>query len=130
MKLIRYGLPGKEKPGVLLEDGTRLDVSGFGADYDENFFGDGGLEALRAWLKRTSLSVPQGSSGARLGPPICRPSRIVCIGLNFRDHAPESRMEIPWEPVICFKATTSLAGPKDDLGIPKNGTKVDWEVKL
>src|SRR5207247_3334458 len=66
----------------------------------------------------------------RLGPPICRPSKIVCIGLNFRDHAQESGMEIPKEPVIFFKATSALVGPNDPLVIPKNATKVDWEVEL
>ena len=130
MRLIRTGEAGREKPGVLLEDGTRLDVSGFGADYDEAFFASDGIAKLRNWLAAHGGTAPRVSSLARLGPPICRPSKIVCIGLNFRDHAEESGMEIPKEPVIFFKATTSLVGPNDFLVIPKNATKVDWEVEL
>jgi len=130
MKLIRFGEMGREKPGVLLEDGTRLDVSGFGSDYDEEFFGNGGLTKLRKWLAQQSASALRVRGSVRWGPPICRPSKIVCIGLNFRDHAEESGMEIPEEPVIFFKATTALAGPNDALVIPKNATKVDWEVEL
>jgi 2-keto-4-pentenoate hydratase/2-oxohepta-3-ene-1,7-dioic acid hydratase in catechol pathway len=130
MKLIRMGGVGQEKPGVLLEDGTRLDVSGFGADYDEGFFSGGGIDKLRTWVAQYGGSAPRASGSGRLGAPICRPSKIVCIGLNFRDHAEESGMEIPKEPVIFFKATTSLVGPNDALVIPKKATKVDWEVEL
>ncbi len=130
MKLIRMGEMGREKPGVLLEDGTRLDVSGFGSDYDEAFFAGGGIGRLRNWVAAQGGSAPRVSSAVRLGAPICRPSKIVCIGLNFRDHAEESGMEIPKEPVIFFKATSALAGPNDFLAIPKNATKVDWEVEL
>jgi len=95
MKLIRHGDPGKEKPGVLLNDGTRLDVSAFEFDYDEAFFDRRGLAALQHWLKSNASTAPRVPSTARLGPPISRPSKIVCIGLNFRDHAAESKMEIP-----------------------------------
>ena len=130
MKLIRHGEEGRERPGVLLADGTRLDATAFGRDYDEAFFGDSGLDSLQEWVKNNSSAAPRVSPSARLGPPICRPSKIVCIGLNFRDHASESKMEIPAEPVIFFKATTSLAGPNDSLVIPRNATKVDWEVEL
>jgi 2-keto-4-pentenoate hydratase/2-oxohepta-3-ene-1,7-dioic acid hydratase in catechol pathway len=108
MKLIRIGEAGREKPGVLLEDGTRLDVSGFGADYGEEFFGGDGISKLRNWLAQHGGSAPRASGSVRLGAPICRPSKIVCIGLNFRDHAQESGMEIHKEPVIFFKATISL----------------------
>jgi len=130
MKLIRFGEIGREKPGVLLEDGTRLDASGFGADYDEEFFATDGLTKLRNWLARQGASALRVRRSVRLGAPICRPSKIVCIGLNFRDHAEESGMEIPKEPVIFFKATSALVGPNDPLVIPKNATKVDWEVEL
>jgi 2,4-didehydro-3-deoxy-L-rhamnonate hydrolase len=130
MKLIRFGEPGSEKPGVILEDSTRRDVSSFTRDYDEAFFADGGLVQLGLWLKDSGSSAPRVAQSLRLGSPICRPSKIVCIGLNFHDHARESNMEIPKEPVIFLKATTSLVGPNDDLIIPKNGTKVDWEVEL
>jgi len=130
MKLIRFGEMGREKPGVLLEDGTRLDVSGFGLDYDEEFFANDGLTKLRNWVARQGASALRVRGSVRLGPPICRPSKIVCIGLNFRDHAEESGMEIPKEPVIFFKATSALVGPNDFLVVPKNATKVDWEVEL
>ena len=130
MKLIRHGEAGRERPGVLLADGTRLDATSFGRDYDEAFFGDSGLDSLQEWVKNNSSAALRLSPAARLGPPICRPSKIVCIGLNFRDHASESKMEIPAEPVIFFKATTSLAGPNDSLVIPRNAMKVDWEVEL
>jgi 2,4-didehydro-3-deoxy-L-rhamnonate hydrolase len=130
MRLIRFGAAGKEKPGILLADGTRLDASVFGADYDEKFFATGGLEALSKWLTSNGGSAPKVSGEVRLGPPICRPSKIVCIGLNFRDHAQETGAKIPTEPVIFFKSTTALVGPNDNLTIPKNGTKVDWEVEL
>src|SRR5258708_23807819 len=130
MKLIRFGEIGREKPGVLLEDGTRLDASGFGSDYDEEFFATDGLTKLRNWLARQGASALRVRRSVRLGAPICGPSKIVCIGLNFRDHAEESGMEIPKEPVIFFKATSALVGPNDPLVIPKNATKVDWEVEL
>jgi 2,4-didehydro-3-deoxy-L-rhamnonate hydrolase len=130
MKLIRFGEPGKERPGLLLSDGSRVDASGFGFDYDEAFFGSGKLMALRQWAERNSAAAPTVAPSVRLGPPICRPSKIVCIGLNFRDHVAESKMEIPREPVIFFKSTTSLVGPNDPLVIPRNATKVDWEVEL
>ncbi len=129
MKLIRFGEPGREAPGVLLEDGTRLDVPSFVRDYDEAFFADGGLSELKSWLKENLASAPRVTKSVRLGSPISRPSKIVCIGLNFRDHARKSKMEIPKEPVIFSKATTSLVGPNDDLIMPK-AEKVDWEVEL
>lgn len=130
MKLIRFGEPGKERPGLIMEDATRLDVSSRVQDYDEAFFANDGLTRLKQWLKENSTSAPRVAASVRLGSPISRPSKIVCIGLNFRDHAKESKMEIPEEPVIFFKATTSLVGPNDDLIMPKNARKVDWEVEL
>src|SRR5437016_10033034 len=130
MKLIRFGQPGQEKPGVLLDDGARLDVSGFVADYDEDFFANNGLHRLRVWLEMHAFSAPRVANSFRLGPPIRRPSKIVCIGLNFRDHAAESKLEPPKEPVIFFKSTSSLVGPNDPLKIPRNAEKVDWEVEL
>jgi 2,4-didehydro-3-deoxy-L-rhamnonate hydrolase len=130
MKLIRFGEPGKEKPGALLSDGSRIDASGLGADYNEAFFGDSGLKALDSWLQKNASSAPRVASSVRLGPPICRPSKIVCIGLNYRDHAAETKAEAPREPVIFFKATTSLVGSNDALVRPLNSSKVDWEVEL
>ena len=130
MKLIRYGEPGGERPGLQLANGERIDASGFGQDYDEAFFGGGGLRALRDWAARAAPRAPRVRVDTRLGPPIRRPSKIVCIGLNFRDHAAESGMALPSEPVIFFKATTAIVGPDDALVIPRNATKVDWEVEL
>ena len=130
MKLIRIGEAGHEKPGVLLQDGVRVDVSEIGADYDEEFFAGGGLERLSLWLETKASSAPRVPDSFRLGPPICRPSKIVCIGLNYRDHAAESKMDTPREPVIFFKSTSAIVGPNDPLRIPRNAQKVDWEVEL
>jgi 2,4-didehydro-3-deoxy-L-rhamnonate hydrolase len=95
MKLIRFGDPGREKPGLQLEDGTRVDASAFGSDYDEAFFGGDGLSRLREWSRTSAAGAPRVPDGARLGPPIARPSKIVCIGLNYRDHAAETGAQIP-----------------------------------
>ena len=130
MKLIRFGEAGRETPGIIMDDAMRLDVSALVRDYDEAFFASDGLPQLKQWLTENEASAPRVPQSVRLGPPIARPSKIVCIGLNFRDHAQESKMEIPKEPVIFFKATTSLVGPNDDLLMPKDGQKVDWEVEL
>jgi len=130
VKLIRCGAPGRERPGVLLDDGRRLDTSGFARDYDEAFFTDDGVDGLRAWLSGQGGSVPEIPGDERLGPPIRRPSKIICIGLNYRDHAAESGMDLPPEPVLFFKATTSLCGPNDAVIIPRGGTKLDWEIEL
>lgn len=130
MKLIRFGEPGHERPGVLLKDGSRIDVSAIGTDYNESFFAGGGLKTLENWLKKNAASAPKVGPTVRLGSPICRPSKIICIGLNYRDHAKETNAEPPKEPVIFFKATTSLTGPNDPLVMPRNSSKVDWEVEL
>ena len=130
MKLIRCGEPGREIPGVQLPDGTRLDATEHARDYDEAFFGGGGLDRLRLWLAKSGPRAPRLPAGARLGPPVARPSKIVCIGLNYRDHAAESGMAAPAEPVLFFKATSSLCGPDDDVVIPRGAAKLDWEVEL
>jgi 2-keto-4-pentenoate hydratase/2-oxohepta-3-ene-1,7-dioic acid hydratase in catechol pathway len=130
LKLIRFGEPGREKPGVLLEGGSRLDASGFGADYDEKFFESGGITALSFWLDRNRSSAPRVDLAMRLGPPVKRPSKLVCIGFNYGDHAAETGSELPKEPVIFLKATSALMGPNDALLIPRNATKVDYEVEL
>jgi 2,4-didehydro-3-deoxy-L-rhamnonate hydrolase len=130
MKLIRFGEPGNERPGLIMEDASRLDVSAFIPDYDEAFFTNDGVSRLNHWLRENAACAPRIAQSVRLGSPISRPSKIVCIGLNFRDHARESKMEIPEEPVIFFKSSSSLVGPNDDLVMPKNARKVDWEVEL
>ncbi len=130
MKLARFGEIGSERPGVLLDDGTRVDASALVRDYDEAFFGSDGIRALGAWMTDRGASAPRVPRDARIGAPLARPSKIVCIGLNFRDHAAESHMDPPLEPVLFFKATTALAGPDDPVMIPRGGTKLDWEVEL
>jgi len=130
MKLIRFGPAGAERPGVQLPDGRRIDASGFGEDYDESFFGGDGLERLALWVASEGRRAPVVDADVRLGPPLVRPSKIICVGLNYRDHAKESGMAVPAEPVIFFKATTAIVGPNDDVIIPKGSTKTDWEVEL
>ncbi|SHE41281.1 2-keto-4-pentenoate hydratase/2-oxohepta-3-ene-1,7-dioic acid hydratase (catechol pathway) [Arenibacter palladensis] len=130
MKLIRFGEVGKEKPGVQLENGTRLDVSAFGRDYNEDFFGTDGLVQLKDWLAKNESSCPKVDNSVRLGAPLVRPSKIVCVGLNYAKHAAESGMAVPKEPVLFFKATSAIVGPNDDVIIPKGSEKTDWEVEL
>src|SRR5690606_27898054 len=130
MKLISFGLPGKEKPGVITEAGDIVDVSGFTSRFDEDFFANNGLSSLEDWLKQNISTAPVVDDGVRLGSPIYRPGKIICIGLNYSDHAAESKMELPKEPVVFFKATSAVCGPNDDLVIPKGSKKTDWEVEL
>ena len=130
MKLIRFGEVGKEKPGIILANETRIDVSDFGSDYDELFFGNNGIQRLKDWLEINKENCPVLNKSIRLGVPLVRPSKIVCVGLNYTKHAEESGMEIPKEPVLFFKATSALSGPFDKIVIPKNSKKTDWEVEL
>jgi len=127
MKLIRFGETGKEKPGVIINDAW-FDVSEHINDYDEKFFENDGLSLLKTIINEKKLV--EVSRDTRLGPPIARPSKLICIGLNYSDHATESKMQLPPEPVIFFKATTAIVGPNDNLVIPKNSKKTDWEVEL
>ena len=130
MKLIRFGTINKEKPGVLLPNGTKLDVSEFVSDYNEDFFGNDGIEKLQNWLNKNQDLCPIVEDTIRLGAPLARPSKIVCVGLNYAKHAAESGMDVPQEPVLFFKATSAIVGPFDDIIIPKNSIKTDWEVEL
>ncbi|MEH6682010.1 MAG: fumarylacetoacetate hydrolase family protein [Sediminicola sp.] len=130
MKLIRFGSPGHEIPGVQLSDGTQLDVSAFGEDYNEQFFATDGMGRLSSWLVNNWSGCNVISKGIRLGPPLCRPSKLVCVGLNYAQHAKESGMPLPKEPVLFFKATSAIVGPNDDLLLPQGSTKTDWEVEL
>lgn len=129
MKLIRFGEPDREKPGVNI-DGIDYDVSGFINDYNAAFFGNGGLAHL-AWMieqhKTMLRKVPEGS---RIGSPVSMPSKIVCIGLNYADHAKETNAATPSEPIIFLKSTTAVSGPFDKIIIPKDSQKTDWEVEL
>ncbi len=130
MKLIRHGNPESEKPGLLLEDGRLIDVSEIISDYDEKFFGGDGLQKLQIWAKSNADKAPALDAGVRLGAPIARPSKIICVGLNYAEHARESGAEPPKEPVLFFKATTALCGPFDDIRLPRGSEKTDWEVEL
>ena len=128
MKLIRFGTAGKEKPGVIINE-KRYDVSSIVSDYNESFFENHGLETLKKALQSNPV-LPEVDENIRLGSPVARPSKIICIGLNYVDHCRETNAPIPTEPIIFFKSTTSLCGPDDDLIIPKNSTKTDWEIEL
>lgn len=129
MKLIRYGESGNEKIGVQI-DGVNYDTSAFGGDYNEQFFQDNGLERLEEFVKANTGKLLEIPAGSRLGAPFARPSKIVCIGLNYKDHAAETGAAIPAEPIIFMKSTTALVGPNDTVIIPKNSVKTDWEVEF
>ena len=129
MKLIRHGDLNKEKTGIVLE-GKYYDTSAFGQDYNEEFFGSGGLERLEKWVGENKGGLPVLPAGVRLGSPVARPSKIICIGLNYADHARETGATPPPEPVIFMKATSALSGPYDPIVIPRNSIKTDWEVEL
>jgi 2,4-diketo-3-deoxy-L-fuconate hydrolase len=129
MKLLRFGETGKEKPGVMV-NGAIYDVSSFGEDFGESFFGTDGPGRLKAWLDSNLSGLPKVSESTRLGAPFLRPSKIICIGLNYMKHAQESNMPAPKEPIIFFKSTSALTGPNDVLVIPRNSVKTDWEVEL
>lgn len=126
MKLFRFGEAGNEKPGIELNNRS-YDVSSFIKDYDEDFFANGGLQELQKVISENKL--PE-ISVSRYGCPVKRPSKIVCIGLNYSDHAKETGAALPAEPVIFFKATTAITGPNDRIVIPKGSEKTDWEVEL
>ncbi|MDP9076044.1 MAG: fumarylacetoacetate hydrolase family protein [Bacteroidota bacterium] len=127
MKLIRFGEAGKEKTGVIIND-KKYDTSAFGGDYGEAFFENDGLTRLSNFLEDSLL--PEITEDVRLGSPLARPSKIVCIGLNYIDHARETNATPPTEPVIFMKSTTAIVGPFDNITIPKNSVKTDWEVEL
>ncbi|NJB87705.1 2-keto-4-pentenoate hydratase/2-oxohepta-3-ene-1,7-dioic acid hydratase in catechol pathway [Lewinella marina] len=131
MKLIRFhSTDGRPRPGVQRADGTRLDVSAFGGDYDESFFGSDGPGRLGRWLVDHAGECPVVPANARLLPPCARPSKIVCVGMNYAAHAAETGAKPPSEPVIFMKATTAITGPNDPIVLPRDSTKTDWEVEL
>lgn len=127
MRLIRFREGGQEKPGVVMED-QLFDVQGLGEDYDEKFFSSGGLNRLQQFLQQARLRPLDKK--VELAAPFARPSKIICIGLNYADHARETGAALPAEPVVFLKSTTALCGPNDDIVIPKNSKKTDWEVEL
>ncbi|MEP7320969.1 MAG: fumarylacetoacetate hydrolase family protein [Saprospiraceae bacterium] len=129
MKLIRFGPEDLEKPGLILDDGRYIDVSDIIPDYDESFFASGQIEELKSYVKETDDFIEVDPS-VRLGPPLARPSKLICIGLNYALHAKETGAEIPKEPVIFFKSTTAICGPDDDILIPPGSEKTDYEVEL
>ena len=129
MKLFRYGPPGQEKPGILRGE-QRLDIAAFGEDYTEAFFAGDGLRRLAEFVRANLSQLPEVAAIERLGPPVARPSKIVCIGLNYSDHAREIGLTPPTEPVVFLKSTTALVGPFDDIMLPRNSVKTDWEAEL
>jgi 2,4-didehydro-3-deoxy-L-rhamnonate hydrolase len=129
MKLMRIGPPGQERPIVRIDERTYVDVSDMVADYDEAFFAAEGLATLDAVVtERTDRAQP--FAGERIGAPIARPHQILCIGLNYSDHAAETGQPVPAEPVLFTKSPNSMVGPDDDVRIPRGATKTDWEVEL
>ena len=130
MKLIRFGQPKQEKPGLVAEDGTWRDVSAFTPDYTEEFFESNGVARLSDWLISHGDSLPEVPQSERIGPPVAHCGKIICVGLNFVDHAAEAGMDLPEEPVLFFKATSAICGPNDGLLLPRAAEKTDWEVEL
>jgi len=129
MKLIRWINGNKTSTGIVIND-EYFDTSGFGEDYNEQFFENDGLGRLQKFVDSNKGKLPVLSKDIRLASPVARPSKIVCIGLNYADHAKETNAQIPKEPIIFFKSTTALIGPNDDVIIPRNSKKTDWEVEL
>ena len=129
MKLIRYGDESNEKTGLIIDE-KYYDTSSFGEDYNERFFETGGLARLQQFVEANENNLTEISKDVRIGSPVARPSKIICIGLNYADHAKETNAKVPDEPIIFFKSTTALIGPFDDVIIPKNSKKSDWEVEL
>lgn len=131
MRLIRFGPIGKEKPGILSADGKRRDLSAHFKDWNFDFFNDLGLDRLNKFVQaQPADSLPLVEEKARWGSPIARPGKVICIGLNYSDHAKESGMAIPTEPIVFMKAANTVVGPYDELLIPRNSKKTDWEVEL
>jgi 2-keto-4-pentenoate hydratase/2-oxohepta-3-ene-1,7-dioic acid hydratase in catechol pathway len=129
MKLIRFGELNQEKPGICM-NGINYDISGFVKDYDAVFFATVGLLEMTKMIVHHQAKLIELPAGTRMGCPVASPSKIVCIGLNYADHARETGAATPQEPIIFLKSTTSVSGPYDEIIIPKNSVKTDWEVEL
>jgi len=131
MKLVRFGDAGKERPGLLTHEGKRVNLSQDFNDWDAEFFRRGGLDELAALLSKKDVgSFPPVDESVRYGAPVARPGKVICVGLNYSDHAAESGMEIPKEPILFMKAANTVVGPYDNLIIPRGSKKTDWEVEL
>ncbi|MCA0295626.1 MAG: fumarylacetoacetate hydrolase family protein [Actinobacteria bacterium] len=127
MKLMRIGEPGRERPAVQVDDHHYLDLKAEVGDFDENFFGSGGLARLPELVSRLE---PLPFAAERIGAPIARPHQILCIGLNYSDHAAETGQAVPTEPILFTKSPNTLVGPNDDVRLPRGYSKADWEVEL
>ena len=130
MRLVRFGAKGKEKPGILTGENTRLDLSGHFADWNSAFFAENGLQKLAEVVASQASSLPVVPESERWGAPIARPGKVMCIGLNYSDHAKESGMPVPEEPIVFMKASNTVVGPYDEVLIPRTSEKTDWEVEL
>ncbi|MGH9616376.1 MAG: fumarylacetoacetate hydrolase family protein [Acidobacteriaceae bacterium] len=130
MRLIRFGPPGNEKPGAIDDAGTRRDLSAHFKDWDRAFLGSANIPRLKDILKREGASVPAVAESERWAAPVARPGKVICIGLNYSDHAAESGMPIPTEPIVFMKASNTVVGPYDNVQIPRGAEKTDWEVEL
>lgn len=131
MRFIRVGPPGRERPGVEVGDGCFVDISDVVEDIDGTFLASDRMDEVRAVVDhRVASGMVELRGGRRLGAPFARPHQILCIGLNYRDHARETRQEIPDEPILFTKAPNTLVGPNDVVQIPRQSSKTDWEVEL
>lgn len=131
MYLMRIGSAGHERPVVRVDEATYVDVSDIVTDFDEAFFGSDGIDRLRPIVDaRTTAGKVATFAGERVGSPIARPHQILCIGLNYSDHAAETGQAVPTEPIMFTKSPNTLVGPDDDVRIPRGATKTDWEVEL
>jgi 2-keto-4-pentenoate hydratase/2-oxohepta-3-ene-1,7-dioic acid hydratase in catechol pathway len=129
VKLLRVGAPGEERPAVRTDDGRLLDLSSVAADLDGAFLAGGGVELARAAVAAGTLPRLE-ADGLRIGAPLARPGKVVCIGLNYRDHAAETGAPIPPRPVVFLKDPGTVVGPYDEVRIPRGSVKTDWEVEL
>ena len=130
MRLVRYGNKGEESPGVLLKDGRIIDVSEHFPDFNKKFFDRGGIKKVEALVGEDGHGLPAVEGEHRLGSPIARPGKVVCIGKNYMDHIKETGSDMPMEPVLFMKAVSSCSGPNDEVEIPKRSAKTDYEAEL
>jgi len=131
MKLLRIGATGAEKPAVLADENSYVDLSDVVLDFDEAFFAHDGIGTIRSVVtQRIERGEVEELGDQRIGAPIARPHQILCVGLNYSDHAAETGQAVPSEPILFTKSPNTLIGPNDDVRIPRGSTKPDWEVEL